>query len=276
MQLDTSSSLLGYYTILISVLMFGLVWYSYYIRNKDFKLKGKVFHTFNHKITSKFLNIDDKGQDLPNEAFEGSEKNIVFIEKAIPLIGFATILSLIFALVTFTISVFGIFSSDLREQIISEELRWVISITFFGIGFLFFLIIALWLTYKKIYQRFVIQYRYKQFWMGYYGTLLSSIDSDFTSNAKLNNYLKDFKTNYSDLHEVLNSAEKGMEPEYLEYIKDHFIEAENIPVIISPKSLSKLLQFYAYATIITGLLADRLTEPITTMMEKIISFLLLS
>jgi hypothetical protein len=240
-------------------------------------LTGYISQLFWNKETQILIGNEPDMELLPSIASKGTQKNTHAIEKSITLIGLFGILGLIFGLMTINIFVFGAFNPPDRELLMGNETRWLIELTFFGGLTIVCFILLIWLLRKNILPRYIDQYYHKLFWHGYFSSLLIQIDASINKKEAISKSVNNFKDKYPEISKFLNvpeNIEKDALITLIEFANDRFAEIEDISTFIIPPSVSKLLQFYAYATIIAGLLANLLIDPITTIIIKISEIIL--
>ncbi|HKZ40156.1 MAG TPA: hypothetical protein VJ044_04290, partial [Candidatus Hodarchaeales archaeon] len=245
----------------------------YYMRNKSTKISAEIDHNVVTMIVQDHLPPNQPLGNLPDVAKRNSERNTIMIERSLTTLGLFAILSLIFSLLAVNIFVFGVFLPfGLIASFIGSEFRWYLAIAFYlGLSALC-LFILIWTFHRKVFQRIIDQYRYRGFWMGFFASILIT-DKLSHGNNNLLSLAKDFEKSQPSIAMFLSKISFNNDQEFLALVYSQFSDAESQPTLIFPGSAGKLIQFYAYASIVAGLLADKLVEPIKAILDNIVQFL---
>jgi hypothetical protein len=278
----TDLETVGYYAILMSILLFGITWYYFLVSEKKYKAFEPIDASLTlHEITP-YLS-DKQGRlsasDLPEQAFNSSEKNKYIIEQAFSLIGLLFIFALIFSMIALNIYLFGALIPLDNVRIFGSQARWYLGIFFYALLAVICLIFLLFKFKSAIFNRYIDQFNYKQFWYGFWGTLfLEAYKAENITNKIIEKEkVEKFKEKHPVITKKLLLSDTTTADDLLsakKLFREKIKEAEEIPSFIIPKSVYKLIEFYAYATVIAGLLANKIIGAITTIFEQLAHILL--
>lgn len=274
--------LFGYWLVIITIVVFGLVWLGYINSRKTnpFALYKSERH---YTAFWSFHNLEAKDvPDLPSEAMKHYEYRQSVMDKALPKsLGFLLlgVISPVMAVLSYATRDF---LSDVSPELVVNDFQWVVgAVIWLLVGLGSILVATYWLK-RHVFNQIVDHMAWRRFWIGFYLTALELLfkTDKFTRRTPLSPELKQFldayTVEYGKYSTALENAFEGFEPDidYLEWLEGQVEGLEQVPTIIIPPSLTKLYTFYGFALLIAGSFAEIIVEPARIIMAAIVSFLL--
>lgn len=272
----TEGNLVGYWFVIITLLIFGLVWLEYINKRKDSSLSSIKCHKWwtEYWIFSK--SQSKNVIQLPNEAEEHFKVKIIKMDKKLAWILGLLVLSVMGIIVAIIIY----FTRDSVKSLVPPELK-LSEFHWLG-GFLIFILIAflsLILAFYFIYNSFYLtnkeHYYWKRFWIGIILYTIRQSYSEFIEGTKeseaIFSFIEGFKSNYKSITTEIESSmsEIDMTLDQKVWLENKLEELENSPSFLIPSSLALISTFYGFTLLIAGSFGHLIIGPATEFLRFI-------
>ncbi len=279
----SQDKLVGYWFLLIVVLMFGLVWLGFINNRKnDFLASQKCQRWYYEYWNILFDNVQDL-QNIPSLPSEGSkhyEVRSIAMDKDFP-----RVLALIIVLIMAPImAIFVYFSPSLLSHVGAsnqvQEVAKVTAVAFWCFIFLIALILEFFYVRKVFFKPNIDHYSWRQFWINLILVTLMN-DKLYSSmkgydTSKVGDVTKFFSDKYSSIYDqmnaVLSNQNNTLNVDQIEWLENMINYLETTPAILIPPSISLISKFYAYALIIAGTFSSVLLGPASYVLNTIMKF----
>ncbi|MHA1983203.1 MAG: hypothetical protein ACW967_02535 [Candidatus Hodarchaeales archaeon] len=276
----TEESLVGYWFVILLLLMFGLVWLEYFNNRKDASLSSLKCNRWWIEYWIFFKKQNEELIELPSEAEEHFYVKLVSMDKDLALI----LGSLILTTLSFVVTIIIYFTRDRVRLLLPNDLtfsdyQWIVGVFIFLLVGSIAFIICLVLLYRSFFKLNKDQYLWKRFWIGFLLYTLKNSHQDFSKfkeQSDIESFIESFKSKYSSLaNEISNSlTESSLNLEFVAWLENKLEEVEQSPSILIPPSLSSITAFYGFALIIAGSFGNLIVGPATDLLRFISDFFL--
>ena len=281
----SQDKLVGYWFLLIVVLMFGLVWLGFINNRKnDFLASQKCQRWYYEYWNTLYGNVQDtqKIPSLPSEASRHYEVRTIAMDKNFPRV-LALVIILIMSPIMF---IFIFFSPSLLSHFgASEAIQGVAKIAALSVWatiFLIALVLEFFYVRKTFFKPNLEHYVWRQFWVNLIlvtlmnDTLYSSIKGYETSqvNEVTSAFSGTYKNIYDQITTVLANQNNTLNADQLQWLESMITYLEDTPGFLIPTSISLISKFYTYALIVAGTFSSVLLGPANYVLNTIIKFLL--
>lgn len=276
----SQEKLVGYWFLLIVILVFGLIWLGFINNRKNDLLASQKCQRWYYEYWNiLFDNVQDpqKIPHLPVEASSHYQVRTIAMDKALPRtlgIGIVVAMSPIMA-------VFSYFTPSIISQI--DQNANVAGVAKF-LGTLFWLVLfiisvalLIYFVQKKFFKPNVEHSIWRQFWInlilvtlmndqlyvsmkGYEASQVSKITSAFSDK---------YKDIYQQLSTALANQNNTLTVDQLDWLENMINDLENTPNFLIPPSISLISKFYTYAIIAVGVLSSVLLGPASYVLNSI-------
>lgn len=279
LQIDPSTAgsvnqdkLIGYWFLLIIILVFGLVWLGYFNNRKSDLLASQKCQRWYYEYWNILHgNVQDPKNipALPQEGAIHYEVRTIAMDKHLP-----RILGLLIVVVMAPImAVFSFYSPSLISRI-DPNLNVKNTEKYIGTVFwLLVLIVAIgiliYLVRRGLFKPNIEHVAWRQFWINL--VLVTLMNDKLYSSMKgyevnqVANVTKSFsdkyKTIYDQMTVVLANQNNTLNSDQLDWLENMITYLETTPGFLIPPSISTISKFYTYALLITGIFSSVLLEP---------------
>jgi hypothetical protein len=277
----TEESLVGYWFVILLLLMFGLVWLGYFNNRKDASLASLKCNRWWTEYWIFFEKDDKELINIPAEAKEHYFVKLVNIDKKLAWI----LGTLILTIISFIVAIIIYFTRDRIRLLLPNDLafsdyQWILGVIIFLISGVSSLIICLYLAYKSFFKLNKEQFLWKRFWIGFLLHSLINMHQNFSNFDKnqtsIQSFIDGFKGKYQSLaNEISESfSELPFNNEFVVWLETKLEEVEHAPSILIPASLSIITAFYGFSLLIAGSFGDLIVGPATDLLRFISDFFL--
>ena len=277
------NSLVGYWFLLIVILVFGLIWLGFFNNRKSDLLASQKCKRWYYEYWNTLVgNVQDTKDipDLPAEAMNHFEVHTNAMDKHLPrILGFA-----ILAAMAPIMAVFSYFSPSLISRIdpTVKNVDKIVGVTFWVIVFLISVGILFYLVRKGFFQPNIEHYVWRQFWINLILVTLMN-DKLYCSMkgyeiSQVNTVTKAFsdkyKAIYNQITAIIANQNNTLNADQLDWLENMITYLETTPSFLIPPSITTISKFYTYALIIIGAFSSVLVEPAKYVLTTIAKFLL--
>jgi len=281
----SEEKLVGYWFILIVVLMFGLVWLGFINNRKnDFLASQKCQRWYYEYWNTLYNNVQDAQNipPLPSEASRHFEVRTIAMDKNLPRV-IALFIVMIMAPIMFS---FIFFSPSLLAKVgASESIQGIAktaALIVWGTIFLVAVILEFFYVRKTFFKPNLEHYLWRQFWINF--VLVTLMNDKLYSSMKgyeasqISEVTKSFSDKFSGIYKqitsVLESQQNTLNTDQLEWLENMITYLEDTPSFLIPPSITLISKFYTYALIIAGTFSSVLLGPASYVLKTIMNFLL--
>ena len=273
--------LIGYWLLIISILIFGLVWLGFFNKRKSVSLSELKCQRWYYEFWNALMNnIQDVETipALPTVAGTHIDVNRNKMDKSLPNILGVLILAGMAPIMAFL----SYYSSNILTKVtpglVLNEYQWLIGTLFWLVIFLACLIVLFYWLRKNFFLVNVEHYSWKQFWVQLILVTLTK-DKMFQqmnglSDRNSEKLMKTFSENFPAINKKIDEIfdqQKTLNVDQIEWLEEKMEYFENTPGFIYPPSISNITKFYGYALIIAGSLSSLLVEPARFVLENIVN-----
>jgi len=279
----SQDKLVGYWFLLIVVLMFGLVWLGFINNRKnDFLASQKCQRWYYEYWNILYDNVqaNEKIPTLPSEASKHYEVRTIAMDKDFP-----RVLALIIVLIMAPImAIFVYFAPSLLSHVGAsnavQEVAKVAAVTFWSSVFIIALIFEFFFVRKMFFKPNLEHYLWRQFWINLVlvtlmnDKLYSSMKGYETSQvAEVTKAFSDkYKDIYNQMNTILSNQNNTLTVDQIDWLENMILYLEATPSFLIPPSISLISKFYAYALIIAGTFSSVLLGPASYVLNTIMKF----
>lgn len=280
----SQDKLVGYWFLLIVVLVFGLVWLGFINNRKNDFLASQKCGRWYYEYWNILYDNVQANQTIPTLPAEGSkhyEVRTIAMDKDFP-----RVLGLVIVLLMAPImAILVYFSPSLLKNVGAsssiQEVSKLASVTFWVIIFIIALVLEFFFGRKMFFKPNIEHFAWRQFWINLMlvtlmnDKLYSSMKGYETSQvAEVTKVFSDkYKVIYDQMTTILANQNNTLTVDQVEWLENMLLYLEATPGFLIPPSISLISKFYAYALIIAGTFSSVLLGPASYVLNTIMKFI---
>jgi ABC-type multidrug transport system fused ATPase/permease subunit len=275
--------LIGYWFVIIVIIVFGLVWIGFINNRKSDLLSSQKCQRWYYEFWNMLYdNIQDADNipTLPSEASVHFEVRTISMDKTLPrILGFG-----ILALMAPIMAILSYFSPSILLRIDPEITvtgnEWIAGAFFWSIVFIFCLVLLFYWIRLKYFKPNVDHYLWRQFWIN---LILVTLMNDKTYSSmkgyeaqEVAKVTQTFSSKYKAIYDAIGSTlanqNQTLNVDQLEWLENMILYFETTPGFLIPPSLTTISKFYTYSLIVAGAFSSIIVEPARYILSTMIKF----